>query len=245
MKQITAPVLALILTLSLPVYARRSASTSSDKHAAAHETAPAPKPEITPVTFTTVVIDAGHGGHDPGGIPSNIIPEKGVALDVALKLSARLKNYGLKTVLTRSDDTFISLGERMEIANKERDAIFVSIHFNSADRAEARGIETYFSAAVAQPLAARIHQRVISTTTGENRGVKTANYYVLRKAQIPAVLVECGFLTNKEDVALAQTDTYRQGLAEQIAEAIVEYQEANMPASTPLADASSVKRASH
>ena len=177
MKQNTAPVLALILTLALPVYARRSSSNSGEKHVravpAVATPAPAPQPSVAPLSpFTTVVIDAGHGGHDPGGIPQNLIPEKGVALDVALRLSARLRNYGFKTVLTRSDDTFISLDERMQIANKESNAIFVSIHFNSADRSEARGIETYFCASGVQPLATHIHQRVASTTTGDNRGVK-------------------------------------------------------------------------
>jgi N-acetylmuramoyl-L-alanine amidase len=174
-------------------------------------------------SFSTVVIDAGHGGHDPGGIPSNIIPEKGVALDVAKRVRAALADAGLRTVLTRSDDTFVPLATRVAIANAQKRAIFLSIHFNAATRRGANGIETYYGSAGAKPIAALIQRRAVITTPGENRGIKHARYYVLRKTRLPAVLVECGFLTNPDDTRRALRKEWREQIARAIAAAIIEY----------------------
>lgn len=174
-------------------------------------------------SFSTVVIDAGHGGHDRGGIPSNIIPEKGVALDVARRLRTYLANAGFRTVMTRSSDVFVSLDRRVAIANSRRRAIFVSIHFNSGRRVGASGIETFYASPRAKKLARLIQRNAMKTTSGENRGTKRANYYVLRKSRILAVLVECGFLTNPQDARRASSSEYRQRLARQIGKAIVEF----------------------
>lgn len=177
-----------------------------------------------PAPFSTVIVDAGHGGHDPGGIPENLLPEKDVALDIARRLAYAVEDAGLRSMLTRQDDTFITLQDRVNVSNAQDGAIFVSIHFNAAPRREARGIETYYSkSAEGAALAARIQQRLVATTTGDNRGIKAADFYVLRKNKDLCVLVECGFLTNPEDVALALSDDYRQKVAEQICAAILEY----------------------
>ena len=106
--------------------------------------------------FDTVVIDAGHGGHDRGGIPGQRVGEKDLTLDVAKRLRDLLQNDGLKTVMTRADDTFIPLPQRSAIANAQRDALFVSIHFNSALRGGADGIETYYYNPKAAGVAARV-----------------------------------------------------------------------------------------
>jgi N-acetylmuramoyl-L-alanine amidase len=95
-------------------------------------------------SFSTVVIDPGHGGFDRGGIPGQRVPEKNVALDTALRLQRLLQQAGLHTVLTRSTDVFISLPQRVAIANAQPQSIFVSIHYNAARRQGAHGIETYF-----------------------------------------------------------------------------------------------------
>ncbi|MCK9589339.1 MAG: N-acetylmuramoyl-L-alanine amidase [Terrimicrobiaceae bacterium] len=173
--------------------------------------------------FSTVVIDAGHGGHDLGGIRSNIILEKGVALDVALRLQKHLKAAGLHTVLTRSSDVFVTLGRRVAISNSQSNAIFVSIHFNSAYRVGARGIETFHCSPAGAKLASRIQCNAMRTTPGDNRGIKRASFYVLRKNRHTAVLIEGGFLTNAQDAALANRKDYREKLAFQIASAILEY----------------------
>src|ERR1700686_5029800 len=85
-------------------------------------------------SFSTVVIDPGHGGLDWGGIPGQQVPEKMVALDTALRLQKLLQKADLRTVMTRSTDTFVPLRVRTEMANAEQDAIFVSIHYNAAPR---------------------------------------------------------------------------------------------------------------
>jgi N-acetylmuramoyl-L-alanine amidase len=174
-------------------------------------------------SFSTVVIDAGHGGFDRGGIPSNIIPEKGVALDVARRLRAHLGNAGFRTVMTRSGDVFVTLGRRVAISNAQRRAIFVSIHFNSALRSSANGIETFYGSARAKELARLIQRNAMKTTPAENRGIKPARYYVLRNSRNPAVLIECGFLTNPQDARRASSSEYRDRLARQIAKAIIEF----------------------
>ncbi|MEI6033016.1 MAG: N-acetylmuramoyl-L-alanine amidase [Verrucomicrobiae bacterium] len=173
--------------------------------------------------FSTVVIDAGHGGQDPGGIPQNIIHEKGVALDVALRLSRELRKAGFNTILTRSDDTFIPLLTRVAIANAHPEAIFVSIHFDASPRAAACGIGTHFASAGEAPLASFIQRYLAATTDGTNRGINNARFCVLRNTKYRAVLVECGFLTNPRDAAMAQRASYRQKQAEQIRAGIVAY----------------------
>ena len=166
---------------------------------------------------TTVVIDAGHGGYDRGGIPGQSVAEKEVTLDVAQRLRKALAASGYRVVMTRDSDVFVPLGTRVAIANSYANAIFVSIHFNSAKRSGAGGIETYFYSRESLPLASAIHYFVAGGAPSSNRNVRRRGYYVLRKTSVPAVLVECGFLTNPTEAALAQTASYRQKLAEEIA----------------------------
>ena len=166
---------------------------------------------------TTVVIDAGHGGYDRGGIPGQRVSEKEMTLDVAQRLKKVLSANGYRVVMTRDSDVFVPLGTRVAIANSYRNAIFVSVHFNSAKRTGAGGIETYFYGRDSLPLASAIHYYVAGGAPSSNRNVRRRGYYVLRKTNVPAVLVECGFLTNPTEAALAQTASYRQKLAEEIA----------------------------
>ena len=166
---------------------------------------------------TIVVIDAGHGGFDRGGIPGQKIPEKEMTLDVARRLKSVLTANGYRVVMTRESDVFVPLPTRVAIANSYRNAIFVCIHFNSTQRAGADGIETYFYSRDSLPLASAVHYFVAGGAPSPNRGVRRRGYYVLRKTKVPAVLVECGFLTNPTEAAYAQNATYRQKLAEEIA----------------------------
>src|SRR5213082_2419603 len=166
---------------------------------------------------TTVVIDAGHGGFDHGGIPGQRIPEKEMTLDVAQRLNGLLAASGYRVVMTRDSDVFVPLPTRVAIANSYGNAIFVCIHFNSAKRMGAGGIETYFYSRESLPLASAIHYYVAGGAPSSNRGVRRRGFYVLRKTTIPAVLVECGFLTNPAEGEYVQTASYRQKLAEEIA----------------------------
>ena len=165
----------------------------------------------------TVVIDAGHGGHDRGGIPGQSVAEKEMTLDVAQRLRNVLAASGYRVVMTRDSDVFVPLGTRVAIANSYRNAIFVCIHFNATKRAGASGIETYFYSRDSLPLASAIHYFVTGGAPSANRGVRRRGYYVLRRTSVPAVLVECGFLTNPTEAAYAQSASYRQKLAEEIA----------------------------
>ncbi len=114
-----------------------------------------------------VVIDPGHGGSDPGGIPGQLVPEKTVALDTALRLQTLLQRAGLRTVMTRSTDIFVPLSVRSAIADAEHDAIFVSIHYNASPRRSAHGIETYILSFTNDPEALAVAAREnISTTKG-------------------------------------------------------------------------------
>jgi N-acetylmuramoyl-L-alanine amidase len=168
----------------------------------------------------TVVIDAGHGGHDRGGIPGQRVAEKDMNLDVALRLRNVLSASGYHVVMTRSTDVFVPLGGRVAIANSYPNAIFICIHFNATGRSGASGIETYFYSRDSLPLASAIHYYVAGGAPSDNRGVRRRGYYVLRKTNIPAVLVECGFLTNPTEAAYAQSASYQQKLAEEIAAGI-------------------------
>jgi N-acetylmuramoyl-L-alanine amidase len=214
---------ASLLLVSLLLLAPADADARSHRaNAKRGHAARALRKSVPLAPFSTVVIDAGHGGGDPGGIRQNLIPEKNVALDVAKRLQSNLKRAGISTVMTRTDDRFIPLDQRVAIANAYRNAIFMCIHFNSATRRGARGVETYFAAPTEASLALRIQRNLAATTTGENRGVKRAGFRVLRNTRMRAVLAECGFLTNPEDAAMANNPRYREMLAQQIARAIVE-----------------------
>ena len=179
----------------------------------------------------TVVIDAGHGGHDRGGVPYQRIGEKGMTLDVSQRLKRVLQASGYRVIMTRESDVFIPLGTRVAIANRYRGAVFVSVHFNSSRRAGANGIETYYYRSDSASLAASIHRNVIAGAPTENRGIRRRGFYVIRRTAIPSVLVECGFLTNPQEGALAQSAAYRQKLAERIARGI---QRQPAPFSRPL-----------
>ena len=173
-------------------------------------------------TFSTVVVDAGHGGRDNGAFRRSGPPEKSVTLDVATKLARKLRESDFKIVMTRSSDVFVDLNKRVDIGNREKDAIFVSIHFNDSSRRAIRGFETYYRSGPARSIAQRIQAKLMTIPGAVNRGVKSANFRVIKKATIPSVLVECGFLSNGKEGREAGSSAYREVLADRIAEAIVE-----------------------
>jgi len=176
----------------------------------------------TSKTFSTVVVDAGHGGKDSGAYRRYGPAEKMVTLDVAQRLDRKLRESQLKTVMTRSTDVFIPLDDRVNIENSQKNAVFVSIHFNDSRRRGIRGFETYYHSGASFDLASRIQDKLMTIPNSANRGVHTANFRVLRNATCPAVLVECGFLSNRSEGREAGDSEYRDLLADRIAEAIVE-----------------------
>src|SRR5206468_10442628 len=121
-----------------------------------------PSVKDTRKTCTTVVVDAGHGGKDSGAYRRYGPPEKLVSLDVAQRLNRKLRESQLKTVMTRSSDVFIPLDERVTIENSQKNAVFVSIHFNDSRRRGIRGFETYYHSGASFDLASRIQQKLMT-----------------------------------------------------------------------------------
>ena len=203
-----------------------------------------------------VVIDPGHGGKDSGALHSGII-EKELTLDIAQRLAPLLQAEGFATTLTRATDEYVSLGDRAMMANAQRDCVFVSIHFDEGQRAGASGVTTFYAARQSstgvqlaswipflqraasvspnmqsQSLAAFIQQSLVSHTQAVDRGTRTEQFFVIANVRHPAVLIEAGFLTNKDDVSKLTAADYRQQLAAAIGEGIVHYRNA-LPKSEP------------
>lgn len=181
--------------------------------------------------FNTVVVDAGHGGHDRGARSVRGKNEKELCLDTAQRLAPLLREAGFRVVMTRTSDRFVPLSERVEEARLARNSVFVSLHYNWSRRRRARGMETFYYEGSPQSrrLAANIQKEILRAYPTVNRGVKTARFYVLRNNPRPAVLVELGFLSNPEDNAFVQRPEVRQRLAEAVARGIVAEREGRVP----------------
>ena len=175
-------------------------------------------------SFSRVVLDAGHGGHDPGA-KSGYTFEKHLAFDVARRVEVILKEQGVRSTYTRSRDVFIPLSSRVRISNSYRDAIFVSIHFNSAPRASATGLETYYHSRTRDSyyLARFVQSAMLYKTRQHDRGVKHGTFHVLLHNKRPAILVECGFVSNSTDRRRCLDPGYRQRIAEGIAMGILRF----------------------
>jgi N-acetylmuramoyl-L-alanine amidase len=133
-----------------------------------------------------------------------------------------LRESQFNVVMTRTDDVFVPLDTRVDIENSTPNSVFVSIHFNDSRRRGVKGFETYYRSPYAAELAQNIQNRLCSIKGTVNRGVHTADYRVVRKAVYPAVLVECGYLSNRSEGHEARNGDYRELLADKIAQAIVE-----------------------
>jgi len=260
-----------------------SAPTAAAPPPIAPPIAPAGTPSIGPASTTSggdytlarqlglgvsrIVIDAGHGGTDPGA-KANGVEEAELVLDIALRVEKLLKQQpGMEVILTRRTDVFIPLEERTAIANREGADLFLSIHANAARRATAKGVETYFLNFATNPeaeaVAARenatsgksmgnlpklVQQITLNTKVKESRefaqmvqtsmirslraqnktvtdlGVKQAPFVVLIGAEMPSVLAEISFVTNKAEASLLKNDAYKQRIAQALADAVLKYQ---------------------
>ncbi len=148
-----------------------------------------------------VCLDYGHGGKDSGAI-ANGLKEKDIVLQIGSKVSKILEEHGLEVIQTRSSDIFIGLSQRAKIANRAKADIFVSLHCNSFVDPQAQGVEAYAypNSIDGENLSRAILDSIISHKLyTQNRGVKTADFAVLRETEMTASLVELGFITNPED----------------------------------------------
>jgi N-acetylmuramoyl-L-alanine amidase len=170
-----------------------------------------------------VVIDAGHGGPDVGAT-ANGLYEKDIALAISQRLGNALEKMGYTVVYTRTDDSEIDLEPRVQIAEDSKANVFVSIHLNSLEsRSETvNGVETYFApgSTSGEALARAVHEEIIGATNANDRGVRSARFYVIRKTSMPAILVETGFITSPEESSNLNTPSYQQKMADAIARGV-------------------------
>jgi N-acetylmuramoyl-L-alanine amidase len=214
---------------------------------------------------TRIVIDPGHGGHDPGA-QGKSLNEADLTLDVALRLETLLQREGFDVVLTRRTNVYVPLEERTAIANRENADLFLSIHANASRNEAARGVETYFLSFATSPdaeavaarensgsaggmhnlpdiikaialnnkldesrdLAGMVQEALVSRLRRSNKdlrslGVKKAPFVVLIGASMPSVLAEISFLTNKQELQLLKTNSYKQRIAEALHAAVMRY----------------------
>ncbi|MBD1912058.1 MULTISPECIES: N-acetylmuramoyl-L-alanine amidase [unclassified Leptolyngbya] len=173
----------------------------------------------------TVVLDPGHGGYDPGAVGRGGLEEEDVVLDVGLKVAQILEQQGVRVVMTRQGDTDIDLEPRVQIAENSNANIFVSIHANSISlsRPEVNGIETFYASPEGARLGRVIHDSMIQFSGFNDRGLKSARFYVIRNTSMPAVLLEIGFVTGAHDAPLLADSDWRSQMSVAIARGILQY----------------------
>lgn len=195
-------------------------------------------------SLPTVVIDAGHGGEDGGAIGKNGIPEKELNLKIALKIGKALEENGINVIYTRTEDVLLydktvdfrnkkkalDLAARVKIAEELHDCVFVSIHMNSFSEEKYNGLQVYYSKnhKDSYVLASAIQNEIKSKLQPQNTRkatIATSRIFVLDRITKPAVLIECGFLSNTEECRLLCTDLYQNELTKIISEEIKKYVE--------------------
>lgn len=188
---------------------------------------PFPRPGV-PIGRQVVIIDPGHGGPDPGAIGIGGIQEKEIVMDISNQVAGFLQQQGLTAILTRTGDYDLDLQPRVDMAESNRAAVFVSIHSNaiSMSRPDVNGLETYYYSGSGEVLARYIHSSILQSANVRDRGVRSARFYVIRNTSMPSVLVETGFVTGAEDARNLADPTHRRQMAEAIARGIAQYLQA-------------------
>ncbi|WFA05537.1 N-acetylmuramoyl-L-alanine amidase [Bacillus sp. HSf4] len=171
-----------------------------------------------------IVIDAGHGGIDPGATGYHGSHEKNHTLATALHLASLLKEKGANVILTRSSDRYLSLNRRVAISSSYHTDAFISIHYNSSAARLSRGVETYYyDGGTDKSLAEKIVRNVSNQTGFQNNGVRFGDFYVLRENPKLAVLVELGYLSNPSEESAIQSETYQDRAANGIMQGLSDY----------------------
>src|SRR5215831_11858682 len=221
-------------------------SFHQEKRPAVYKESKATQPR-TAKPFAVVVLDPGHGGQDSGAMVGGVM-EKDLTLDVARRVDRLLDSEGIATLMTRLGDTYVSLADRAAFGNRVKDSIFVSIHFNEDNKPVASGVETYYAAhqigagsvlaswlpflsrppldspkPESQSLAGFIQEALVARTRSVDRGTQAKQFFVIANMTSPAVLIEGGFLTNKEDISKLAREDYRDQLAAAVADGILHY----------------------
>ncbi|GGA65696.1 N-acetylmuramoyl-L-alanine amidase [Ornithinibacillus halotolerans] len=170
-----------------------------------------------------IMIDAGHGGEDSGAVNSGVL-EKDLTLATAHKVKEHLEKEGAEVLLTRNDDTFISLQNRVNKSNTENADAFISLHYDYFRDSDANGINTYYyHPSTSGDLAEKIHAALVNELDMTDRGVRREGYYVIQHNQNPSVLLELGFMSNKDDLNEIQKEAYQEAVAKAITSGLMEY----------------------
>ncbi|BAY84871.1 cell wall hydrolase/autolysin [Calothrix parasitica NIES-267] len=185
---------------------------------------PNPVRKPTPTGRVVVMIDPGHGGKDPGAIGIGGLREKDVILPISKKVAEILRKNGVNAVLTRNSDFFVSLKGRVNMAERRNADLFVSIHANSMglSRPDINGLEVYYYNS-GKRLADTVRKGITRKVKIRDRGIRRARFYVLRKTSMPAILVETGYVTGREDANKLKQNWFRNQMAEGIADGILRY----------------------
>ncbi len=229
-RKIIAVTTAFLIILSVMLYLTFMANSS------------ATEASVSPITQKTIIVDAGHGGEDGGAIGLDGTVEKDINLDIALKLEKLLKFYGFNVIMTRTQDIMTcdegldslrkrkvsDIHNRFDLIQKNPDAVFISVHQNKFEDSSQHGTQVFYSAndEESKLLAEAIQTSIVNSLQPKNdRVVKKSGsgIYLLYHAKIPAVLVECGFISNSDELKKLKDDSYRMKLAILIADGLIKY----------------------
>lgn len=229
-RKIIAVTTAFLIILSVMLYLTFMANSSATEASA------------SPITQKTIIVDAGHGGEDGGAIGLDGTVEKDINLDIALKLEKLLKFYGFNVIMTRTQDIMTcdegldslrkrkvsDIHNRFDLIQKNPDAVFISVHQNKFEDSSQHGTQVFYSAndEKSKKLAEAIQTSVVNSLQPKNdRVVKKSGsgIYLLYHAKIPAVLVECGFISNSDELKKLKDDSYRMKLVILIADGLIKY----------------------
>ncbi len=192
---------------------------------------------IVPPPGSVLVLDAGHGGNDPGA-QRGFVKEKDLTLAIAQKTRDKLVESGIKVIMTRDEDSFISLSDRVAITNNLKPDLFLSVHINSLEStSDIHGIETYYQSDISRPLAQNIHESIVSELGAPDRAIRKAKFYVINRAQVPAVLAEVGFISNKSERDKLVSADYQEKIAGALAKGAILYLKQNSSVARKLSSA--------
>jgi N-acetylmuramoyl-L-alanine amidase len=182
---------------------------------------------------TTIVLDAGHGGSDPGAQRGDV-QEKQITLDIIERLRKRLEARGFHVTLTRSDDTFVSLEDRVRITNSLQPTLFLSVHINAMETAnDIHGIETYYQTDQSRALADAIHENLVTRLDAPDRAVRKARFYVINHTPVPAVLAEVGFISNRDERDKLISSDYQSKVASALEQGVMLYLDKQLARTQP------------
>jgi len=223
-------------------------SFHQEKRPAVYKESKATQPR-TSKPFAVVVLDPGHGGQDSGAMCGGVM-EKDLTLDIARRVDRLLDSEGIATLMTRVGDSYVPLADRAAFGNRVNDSIFISIHFNEDNKPVASGVETYYAAhqiasgsilaswlpffsrppsnspkPESQSLAGFIQEALVARTHSVDRGTQAKQFFVIANITSPAVLIEGGFITNKDELSKLVSEDYRDQLAAAVADGILRYRD--------------------